>query len=214
MFQALVRGVLSLAVLLLAAAAGRTDEPPAPSPDKVKTAVGKALPLLLKGAEGHTAARTCFACHNQAIPLLAFTTARERGLAVRDEDLKKQAEHIAAFLDRNRQNYLQGKGQGGKADTASYALFTLEVGGWKADATTGAVAEYLLSQEKDLDHWRSAGRRPPSEGSDFTPTYLALWALKKWGVAAQKERIARRCEAVRAWLLKALVAQGAGCSRR
>ena len=62
----------------------------------------KALPLLLKGAEGHAAARTCFACHNQGIPMLAFTTARERGFAVRDEDMKKQTEHIAAFLDRNQ----------------------------------------------------------------------------------------------------------------
>jgi hypothetical protein len=198
-----VSGVLSLAILLLAAAAGRADEPAAPSPDKVKAAVGKALPLLLKGAQGHAAARTCFACHNQAIPMLAFTTARAQGFSVPDEDLKKQAEHIAAFLDRNRQNYLQGKGQGGKADTAGYALLTLEVAGWKADATTEAVAEYLLLQDKELDHWRSAGNRPPSEGSDFTPTYLALRALKKWGVAAQKERIARRSEAARAWLPKA-----------
>jgi hypothetical protein len=55
--------------------AGRLAEPPAPSPEKVKAAVGKALPLLLKGAEGHRAEKTCFACHNQAIPLLAFTTA-------------------------------------------------------------------------------------------------------------------------------------------
>ena len=38
---------------------------------KVRAAVGKALPLLLKGAQGHVAHKTCFACHNQAIPLLA-----------------------------------------------------------------------------------------------------------------------------------------------
>jgi hypothetical protein len=203
MLRALVSGVLSLAILVLAADAGRADEPPAPAPDKVKAAASKALPLLLQGAEGHAAKKTCFACHNQAIPMLAFTTARERGFSVPGEDLTKQTEHIAAFLDRNRQNYLQGKGQGGKADTAGYALFTLELAGWKPDATTEAVAEYLLLQDKDLDHWRSAGNRPPSEGSDFSPTYLALRALKKWGVAAQKERIARRFDAVRAWLLKA-----------
>src|SRR5260370_40491203 len=42
----------------------------------VPSAVEKALPLLLKGAEGHVAKRTCFACHNQALPILAFATAR------------------------------------------------------------------------------------------------------------------------------------------
>jgi hypothetical protein len=202
MFRAIVTGVVSLAIPLLAAAV-RADEAPAPSSEKVKAAVAKALPLLLKGAEGHVAERTCFACHNQAIPILALTTARERSFPVRDEDLKKQLEFIAAFLERNRENYLQGKGQGGQADTAGYALFALELGGWKSDATTEAVVEYLLLRDKDLDHWRTTSNRPPSEVSDFTPTYFALRALRKWGVPEQKVRIARRCEAVREWLLKA-----------
>lgn len=203
MIQPLLRCVVSLVVSLLSLAAVRADDPAAPSPAKVRDAVGKALPLLLKGAEGHVAQRTCFACHNQAIPLLALTTARERGFTVRDEDLQKQSKFIAAFLERNRENYLQGKGQGGKADTAGYALFALELGGWKPDATTEAVVEYLLKHNEDLDHWRSSGSRPPSEDSDFTPTYLALRALQKWGVAPQKERIARRFEKVRGWLVKA-----------
>jgi Squalene-hopene cyclase C-terminal domain len=202
MFRAIM-SVFSLAVPLLAAAAGRADEPPAPSPEKVQAAVGKALPLLLKGAQGHVAKRTCFACHNQAIPILAFTTARERGFSVRDEDLKKQLKFIAAFLERNRENYLQGKGGPGQADTAGYALFALELGGRKPDATTEAVVEYLLLHNKDLDHWRAAANRPPSAGSDFTPTYLALRALRKWGVPGQKERIAKRSDVVRGWLLKA-----------
>src|SRR4051794_40165438 len=98
-------------------------EPQTTSPEELKLAVGKALPLLLKGAEGHVANRTCFACHNQGIPILALVTARERGFSVSDEDLWKQLEFIAAFLERNRDNYHQGKGQGGQVDTAGYALF-------------------------------------------------------------------------------------------
>ena len=50
-------------------------------------------------------------------------------------------------------------------DTAGYALWTLEMGGWKPDATTAAVAEYLLLYNKDLDHWRGSSNRPPSEAS-------------------------------------------------
>jgi uncharacterized protein (TIGR03067 family) len=201
MFQALV-SVASLAAPLFAAA-GRPDGAPPASPEKVKAAVGKVLPLLLKGAEGHVAAKTCFACHNQAIPLLALTTARERGFAVRDEDLKKQFQFIAAFLEQHRQNYRQGKSHPGQPDTAGYALFTLELGGWKPDAATEAVVEYLLLHDKDLDHWRAAGDRPPSSGSDITATALALRALRKWGVPGQKERIARRQAAARGWLRKA-----------
>lgn len=200
---------LSLALLLPIVAGGGGLRPsPAdvakePPREAVKAAVEKALPLLKKGAEGHVAQRTCFACHNQALPILASTTARERGLVTEKEDLQKQLKFIAAFLETNRENYRQGKGQGGQADTAGYALFTLELGGWKPDATTEAVVEYLLLREKDKDHWRNVSNRPPSEASPFTTTYLAVRALQKWGTAAQKERIAKRIDAARDWLVQA-----------
>jgi hypothetical protein len=178
------------------------DEPAKAPPAAVKSAVEKGLPLLLKGARGHIDKKTCFACHNQAPPLLALVTARERGFEVRQEDIKEQVEFIATFLDGNRENYRKGKGQGGAIDTAGYALFTLDLGGWQADETTEAVAEYLLLHNKDLDHWKSSTDRPPSEASNFTVNYMTIRALKKWGSAEQKERIAKRIAEARAWLLK------------
>ncbi len=192
------RTIAACSALLLAVEAARPAEPA-----DVKAAVAKALPLLKKGAEGHVAKRTCFACHNQAIPIFALTTARARGFALADDDLTKQLDFIAEFLAKNRDEYRQGKGQGGQVDTAGYALLTLAAGGWKADATTEAVAEYLLLRDKDRDHWAATSNRPPSEASDFTTTALALRALRAWATPAQKERVAKRAEAARAWLLKA-----------
>ncbi len=178
-------------------------EAPAVRPEVVRDAIARALPLLKKGAEGHIAQRTCFACHNQALPILALTSAHERGFTLREEDLKKQMEFIAGFLGSNRANYRQGKGQGGQVDTAGYALFTLELGGWKADATTDAVVEYLLVRDKERDHWRNVSNRPPSEASPFTATYFALRALRRWGTEQQKDRIDKKIEAAREWLLSA-----------
>jgi hypothetical protein len=176
---------------------GRAAEP------DVRRAVAKALPLLLKGAEGHVAQRTCFACHNQALPVLALVTARPRGFAVADDDLKKQADFIIAFLDSNRDNYRKGRGQGGAVDTASYALLTLDLAGRRPDATTAAVAEYLLLTPTAAGHWRAVANRPPSEASDFTTTYLALRGLRIFSTPEQKDRVARRVEEARAWLLTA-----------
>src|SRR5262249_38752026 len=153
-FRAGVLGTLSLAISLLATPVVGADEPAAPQ-DEIKTAVTRALPLLLKGAEGHVAQRSCFACHNQALPILALTTARPRGFVLPEFDLRKQLEFIVAFLEGNRENYRQGKGQGGQVDTAGYALLTLELGGWKPDATMEAVVEYLLLRDKELGHWRT-----------------------------------------------------------
>jgi Squalene-hopene cyclase C-terminal domain len=204
-FRASVAGVVAVAILLLVGGAFRSAEPAAKSSPEVQRAVERALPLLLKGAEGHVAQRTCFACHNQGVPLLAFTTALAHGFAVRESDLKRQVDFIADFLARNQDNYREGKGQGGQADTAGYALLALEVAGWKADANTEAVVEYLLQRDRDADHWRASGNRPPSEGSQFTVTYLALRGLHHWGTKEQRERIEKRTAAVRGWLLGAKV---------
>src|SRR5436309_908711 len=131
MLCAMVRVASAFAALALCRHAVLSAEPAARPWPQAKAAVEKALPLLKKGAEGHVAQRTCFACHNQALPMLAFTTSRNHGFGVRPDDVKSQLDFIATFLARNRDNYRQGKGQGGQVDTAGYALLTLELGGWK-----------------------------------------------------------------------------------
>jgi hypothetical protein len=167
---------------------------------EVRSAVEKALPLLEKGALGHRENRTCFACHNQGIPIQALTTARSRGFAINEAELQRQLQFIADFLGRNRESYLQGKGQGGQVDTAGYALLTLSVAGWPADETTAAVAEYLLQYQQDSDHWKTTSNRPPSEASLFTTNYVAIRGLKAYSPPEQAKRIPRRLKQVHAFL--------------
>jgi hypothetical protein len=174
-----------------------------PSNEAIKAAVVKSLPLLETGARGSMEKRKqCFTCHNQALPVMALTTARSRGLTIDGENLRRQVQFTADFLEKNRTNYLAGRGQGGQALTAGYALWTLEMGGWKSDGTTDAVAEFLLKFQKDLDHWKPQTVRPPSEESLFTVSYVALRGLKMFGAAGQQERIAHRTAQVRQWMLK------------
>jgi hypothetical protein len=187
---------ITLAAMGLFAATAPAAEP------AIRAGVEKALPLLIKGADGHAAERTCFACHNQALPVLAYTIARDHGLAVPPWDLPKQLDFIAAFLGRNRDQYRKGQGQGGQADTAGYALLALELGGYKPDFTTEAVVEYFLVRDKNRGSWRASGPRPPSEASDFSPTYLAIRGLRKWANPEQAERAKARIAAARDWLVQ------------
>lgn len=173
-----------------------------PTPANVKASVDRSLPLLLKAAEGHIGKQTCFGCHNQAFPMIAFHAARERGFTIKDEDIKEQTDFIHDFLKRNKEKFEKGQGTGGQVDTAGYAMLTLELGGRKPDDVTAAVAHYLLNYQKDRDHWRAVSNRPPSEASHFTTTYLALRGLRVWSTKDQKEAIAKRVEATRAWLLR------------
>jgi squalene cyclase len=133
---------------------------------------------------------------------MTFLTARERGFRINAENLKEQMEFTAKFLAKNRSNYLAGKGQGGAAFTAGSALWTLKLGGWKADATTEAVAEYLLGHQRDLGHWKPPSIRPPSEESPFSTTFVALEGLRSFGSAEQRGRITARVAQVHDWLLK------------
>lgn len=179
---------------------GALAEEGAPSVTAIKAAVKKSLPLLETAARGSMEKRKqCFTCHNQALPILALTTARSRGFTIDAENLQRQLQFTADFLARNRTNYLAGKGQGGQALTAGYALWTLEMGGWRRDATTDAVTEYLLTFQKEQDHWKPQTVRPPSEESLFTVSFVALRGLKTFGLPEQKERITRRTEQIRQW---------------
>lgn len=163
----------------------------------------RALPLLAKAAAGHAEQKTCFACHNQALPLMAHRAAVGRGFAASTDLFKAQAEHVAAFVGANRERYLKGQGTGGAADTAGYLLFTLEQAGYPADEKTAAVVEYLLQVQADRDHWKTTSNRPPTEASTFATTALAVRALKKWATPEQAERADKRVAAARGWLLKA-----------
>ena len=174
-----------------------------PSDEAIQAAVAKSLPLLETGARGSMEKRKqCFTCHNQALPIMALTTARSRGIRIDAENLKRQVQFTADFLGKNRTNYLDGRGQGGQALTAGYALWTLEMGGWKSDETTDAVAEFLLKFQNDLDHWKPTTSRPPSEESLFTVSYVALRGLKVFGTTGQQERISQRTAQVQQWMLK------------
>jgi hypothetical protein len=192
-----------LHVLLLAGAftlSAHADEPAAPT--KIRQTLAKALPLLQQAAAGHMKQKTCYACHNQGVPILALTAAKQRGFKIEHDDLPEHLSFINEFLDKNRENYLKGRGQGGQVATAGYALWTLELGGFKPNETTAAVAEYLLEFQKDRDHWRMTSNRPPSETSHFTANYLAIRGLQAYGTPEQKERIVKRLDQVRGWLLK------------
>jgi squalene cyclase len=181
--------------LLIGMVAPAAADEPQLGQAQIRAAIEKSLPLLTKGAVGHRESRTCFACHSQGLPVLALAAAKEKAFTIDEAEFQKQLAHTAKFLAGNKENYQKGQGQGGQADTAGYALWTLAAGGCSPDETTAAVAEYLLQRHQDRDHWGSTSKRPPTEATPFTTTYIALYGL-------EAERIAKRRERARDWLIK------------
>jgi len=184
---------------LLRQGVGTADEGPAV--DELTVAITKSLPLLEQGAKGSLAQRKqCFNCHNQGLPIMALTAAQSRGFVIDQDHLQQQLQFTADFLTRNKDRYREGLGQGGQVDTAGYALWALDLGRWKPDETTAAVAEYFLQYQQDREYWEPQSNRPPSEQSLFTSTYVAVRALKVFGVPEQQSRIEARIDRVRQWV--------------
>ncbi len=169
--------------------------------DRVSAAIRRAIPLLEKAAAGSARERKCFTCHSQALPVFALAEARGRGFDIEDEIFETQLNHTAAHLKRGLKGYLKGKGQGGRVMSAGYALWTLEAGEREPDETTAAVVHYLLEFQKDDRRWHQASSRPPSAGSDFANTYLALRALREFATEDQQKAADERSESVGEWLL-------------
>ncbi|RPH40781.1 MAG: hypothetical protein EHM91_10735 [Planctomycetota bacterium] len=165
----------------------------------VRKAVEKAIPLLEKGAAGSMSERTCFTCHNLGAPVLALSAARDRGFKIDDGRFKAILEHTESFLKKSRERYAQGKGQGGQADTAGWALWTLEIGGRQPDETTAAVAHYLTVYDKEKGYWKNVSNRPPSEASPFTTTFLGIAAMRTF--AEDKTAAGDRITRAREWLM-------------
>ncbi|MBL9131996.1 MAG: terpene cyclase/mutase family protein [Verrucomicrobiaceae bacterium] len=159
----------------------------------IRAAVSKSLPLIERSSKIAIEERSnCFTCHHTGLPVMTFVTARERGFQIDAVNLQTQLDFTVQFLAKGRENYLQGKGQGGHAFTAGSALWTLKLGGRTADATTEAVTAYLIGHQKELHHWKPPSIRPPSEESPFSATFFALESLRSIPAATQRLADARR----------------------
>ena len=180
------------------------DVPPAGTQEtQVRAAVTRSLALLEQTAAETAGQRTCFTCHGQALPVLTCLAARRRGFTIDADNLQRQVDHTLAHLRRGRQRYLNGRGQGGKADMAGYALWMLSAMEHEPDETTTAVTGFLLRSARHAGYWQHSSTRPPAEGSNFTTTFVALTGLLAYGTGEQQPEVAQRREATLNWLLKA-----------
>jgi len=64
-----------------------------------------------------------------------------------------------------------------------------------------------LGRDEKRGHWLASSKRPPSEASPFTSTFVAIRALKAFARPDQQGRAAARIDSARAWLAAAAEAK-------
>lgn len=171
----------ALAALLVAAVFTtpiRADGPPNPD---VKAAVAKGLKRIEAGVTRYPRHRRCFSCHHQAMAAFSLTAARRRGFPVDADRLRKQIDFSLQTF-RNKALIAKGHGVGGDSTAVVYALHTFAAAEHPHDDTTVALVNYLLVRQRKDGAWPvpAFGDRPPTMGSLFTNTGLALFALKTY----------------------------------
>jgi len=188
--------ILSCAAVCLSASSPAAEIPE----EQIRSAIQQAIPWLEKASAGSSKENKCFTCHNHALPVMALSEAKQLNFSVDEKNLSAQLQHILAHLKRGEKRYLEGKGQGGQVLTAGYALWALHAGGLTGDATTTAVTDYLLSDQSNKDHWTKKGTRPPSDGNEFTTTYVALRGLQEFTPKTRNAARETRFNTVAKWL--------------
>src|SRR5262249_40399654 len=109
------------------------------------------------------------------------TEARKHGFDTDATKLRQQIDFTLDTFKDKLDRIKKGEAIPGGNTMAAYALFTLDRAGHKPDATTAALVEYLLVRQKKDASWPGLTSRPPSEGSAFINTALALRSLRAYG---------------------------------
>jgi N-acyl-D-amino-acid deacylase len=162
---------------------------------EVADAIKRGYEIIRKGVKNYPEHRDCFSCHHQALPIVAFSLDGRKSLEV-DSTKFYQSEVTQSILKFTEDSFApkkalmrEGNGVGGRALTAAYGLWTLDVGHAPRSETIDAMVEYLLKTQAEDGAWEFQSHRPPAAASRMMTTAIAVYGLRAFGFeASQKPR--------------------------
>lgn len=195
----------SAGFVALALAQAAAAPPPAPTADP-QVAARRGLALIDAGAERYVGTQSCFSCHHQGTSLQVYAQARLAGLEINQQRLRKQLDFSAGYFAALTEEMRKGKGVQGSNDAVAAALAGFAQNDRAPDATTEAMAQFLLKRQLPDGSWFAADERPPSEGSFFASTALAIAGLRAYCPKAQQGELPGIISRAAAWLRKSKTA--------
>jgi ankyrin repeat protein len=206
--MARLRGDTAVTRLLMRAGA-RDDGPLAAAPASfapaasARAAVERSLPLLQEADVTFLTKSGCVSCHHNSLTAMTVAAARVSGINVNDAIARQQAVETAAYLDRWRDRVLQGIGIAGASDTINYILVGLAAERYPGDASTDAMARYLLSQQAPSGAWHLVAHRPPMESSDIEVTAMSMRAMQMYAPPSRRAEYQPAIDRAAAWIATA-----------
>lgn len=171
--------------------------------DGIRSAVGKSLPLLQETGPKFWAGSGCFSCHNNTLPDIAITWARERGFAVNEDTIALSRKQTLDWLDVRKERLLEGLPPAGGQNTMGSALFSLALTHAPATDTLYAGARYQKALQTADGSWQVQNHRPPLVSSSISLTAMSIKGLSTYAPPSQTREYAQSVERAVKWLARA-----------
>ena len=171
--------------------------------NSVRAAVARSLPLLQQADVTFLRKSGCLSCHHNSLTAMAVVAARKNGIAVNDQMEAQQLKATVNWLDNWRDRLLQGAAIPGDVDTIGYVLLGLAAENHPADATTDALAHFMLTHQAADGRWRLFAYRPPLEGSEIEVTAAGVRSLQVYAPKPQRAEYDQAVKLAANWLMNA-----------
>lgn len=175
----------------------------AQTPDPLRKAVARALPILQRSAATFVGQRACVSCHHNILPVLMLHLAQEKGFQIDSaalnavEDKTFRALRAPNALD----DAIQATTLNDPTPNDSFLLMAAHAAGVQPDLTTAVYARRLANWQRD-GHWVTSDFRPPHSSSAFTATATAVFAINVFMPNKLKEEADLCRERARRWLIE------------
>ena len=167
---------------------------------RIRNAAAKAVAAIQNSQKTWVSKVSCYSCHQQVLPALAFREARQHGIPL--DEKAAHADAAAAFgFYSNLDRAVQYTHIIDPALDDGWGLTAASAAGLNPSLVTAVYARHLAARQESDGHWETGDERPPQSSSPFTATAVAVAAIQEFGHDKLKTDTQARVARARAWLL-------------
>ena len=167
---------------------------------RIRDAAAKAVAIIQNSQKTWFSKQSCFSCHQQLLPALAFRAARQHGIPL--DEQAAHADAVAAFgFNSNLDRAVQWTHIIDPANNDAWGLLAAGAAGLRPSLVTAVYARLLAARQEPDGHWETGDERPPQSYNSFTATAISLAAIQQYGHPTLNSDTQARVARGRSWLL-------------
>ena len=167
---------------------------------RIRESATKAVAMIQKSQQNWYAKQSCFSCHQQVLPALAFRSAREHGIPVDEQAAHADAAAGFGFYS-NLEQAVEYSHIIDPSMADGSALIAAHAAGVRPSLVTAVYARLIAARQETDGHWETIDIRPPQSYSPVTATAISLRAIQLYSHPSRKADTDARILRARNWLV-------------